>query len=49
MTTQRITYRFFGIPVWSVERVINTDDLYQEIANRLATDMKEAFTNAATR
>ena len=43
MTTERITYRLFGIPIWSVERKINTDDLYREIASRLATDMREAF------
>ena len=48
-----VTYRLFGIPVWSVRRTIEpTDEMYDKMRIRFSQEVKEFAENqrkAATR
>ena len=37
---QKITYRFCGIPFWSVTREIDSRRLYDEMSQKLLTDVE---------
>jgi hypothetical protein len=44
--TTTVTYRFLGIPVWSVTRATSVDDknaLYREFADRFNADILAAM------
>lgn len=43
MITYQIVYRLFGIPVWSVTKVVDEQALYDKLADRFRDEMKQAF------
>lgn len=47
---ETVTYRLFGIPIWSITRSRKIDDaLYEEMRDRFAKDMNEILTRRGQR
>lgn len=44
---ETVTYRLFGfIPLWTITRVVNEDELYTRFAKRFDADMTAALARA---
>lgn len=43
MVTYQLVYKLFGIPVWSVTKVVDEEALYNKLADRFGAEMKSAL------
>lgn len=43
---EKVVYRLFGIPVWSVTRKLNEQDIYEKISKMVLKDLETSLQKA---